>query len=141
MQIPHSVYRNKVGAVVVGGCIAVAIMGWHGLVLAEVVGVGGVGGVAHRAKVVRAVLLRRVQVILVILGVRTFLGMGPTVLAERLTEVIIAGRDKGGVFVNDEKCTLGVRVVQGREARDKETTFLPSRERKLVGGTVHNGGA
>ena len=68
-QIPHSVYRNKVGAVVVGGCIAMAILGWHGLVLPEVVGVGGVGGVAHKAKVVRAVLLRKVQVIFVILGI------------------------------------------------------------------------
>ena len=80
------------------------------------VGVGGVGGVAHRAKVVRAVLLRRVQVIMINLGVQVFLGMSLTVLAGRLTEMIIAERDKGGVFVNDEKCTLGVRVVQGREA-------------------------
>ena len=93
-----------------------AIIGWRGLVLPVVVGGGGVGGVAHRAKVVRAVLLRRAQVIMINLGVQVILGMSLTVLAGRLTKMIIAERDNGGVFVNDEKFTLGVRVAQGREA-------------------------
>ena len=96
------------GDVVGGGYVVLSAVGWHGLVLPILGGGGGVGDAAHGTKVVRAVLLSKVQALIFILGIGVFLGMHLAILNERLATRIIVGRDGDEVHVNGEKYTLAV---------------------------------